>query len=263
MTARQGRVLFYADRAHKPHYPVYWSQVTGQLYLQRVILESDAGLQELAAVAPDGSAWQVYEQVRRELAFSPDGQSVAYLAYDAQLETGYIYYRDHLVRPFNQVWVLDLQTGHSRLLVQEEDGAQYYEPVFEWTAEGLLLERLRGKSPSIISEWQVILVNTVTGETSLIFTQLGEWPTPFHGPLFPQKDHLFLWNWSNMQYAVLDLASGQLQDVTSLVSGMGQFLWCESGTVLIEQWGGQVFRMDLETMSAEPLEAWTEVAFCR
>jgi hypothetical protein len=67
------------------------------------------------------------------------------------------------------------------------------------------------------------------------------------------------------QYAVLDFASGRLQDVTALIPPWwtGMFPWCAEGTSFIAQYGGQVFRMDLLTMTAQPLRQFMEVAFCR
>lgn len=64
-------------------------------------------------------------------------------------------------------------------------------------------------------------------------------------------------------YTVLDLATGQQQDITPLVSGRNNLLWCEDGTALVEQWGGQVSQIDLRTMTVEALAGWTEVARCR
>jgi hypothetical protein len=263
LPAGQVRVLFYADGTHDAYYPVYWSLSTGRLYLQRVIFESDAPPQELAAVFPDGSDWQAYEKVRGELAFSPDGQWAAYAAYDPQLEAGYTYYNEYPGYPFNQVWVLGLSTGRSRLLLQADDGAQYNDHVLTWTSGGLLLERFRAADHATIKEWDLLQVNTDTGEQSLVFRQGGKPPGPPNGPFSPHQERWLFWNWMDHQYTVLDLATGQMQDITPLVSGLYSFLWCEGGTALIEQWGGQVSRIDLRAMTVESLPGWTEVALCR
>lgn len=262
LVAGQVRTLSYADSTNEPYYPVYWSSEADRLYLQRVIFESDAPPQELAVVSPDGFGWQVNEQVRGHLAFSPDGLFVAYLLYEAQLEAGHTYYNGYPVQPYNQLWVLDLQTGDSHLLLQEEEGAQYNADVLQWTEAGLLVERFQAESHSTIKEWELLRVNQATGEATPVLRQQGQWAGPFIGLFSPRQDRWLLWNWTDDRFAVLDLTSGKLQEFNSPLP-MGTFLWCLEGRSLVDQYGEQLYYVNLETMTTESLDGWSQVAFCR
>lgn len=111
--------------------------------------------------------------------------------------------------------------------------------------------------------WDLAANQVVIAETSPILRQEGAWSIPFSGLLPPQQDRLLLRNWVDEQYAVLDLSTGEMIDVTALVSGQESLLWCQGGRALVEQEAGQITRIDLQAMSAEPLQGWAEVALCR
>ncbi len=260
MTTGQVQVLLRGDDLDI-YGPVYWSEATEKLYLTLGRLESDVGERGLAAIGLDGSGWQEYELADGALVFAPGGLSAAYLAYDAQLRAGYTYYDEGQYRLANQLWVLDLQTGASRLLLQAEDGAQYYQ--FEWTDRGLLLERTWASSHATIGKWDLVRVDPSTGETSLVIGQEGERSGPPGGPFSPWQDRWLMWDWMDEQYTMVDLETGQMQNVAALIPEHGPFLWCAEGTALIDQFGGQAYYVDLEQMRTDPLEGWWEVSFCR
>jgi hypothetical protein len=246
--------------ANGPYFARYWSPGTGRLYLQGFIPESDAPPQDLVSRLPDDSGWQVFDAVRGYLSFSPDGLAAAYLVYDEALAAGQTYYNEGLTRQFNQLWVLDLSAGESRLLLQADDGAQY--GALDWT-DDLLMLRYRAADHATVQEWELLRVNPDSGETSPVLRQEGPLTAPPGGWFSPRQERWLAFNWMDHQFTVHDLATGQQQDITPLLSGLYSVLWCESGTALIEQSGGQVALIDLRTMTVEVLTGWTEVARCR
>jgi hypothetical protein len=119
--------------------PVFWSSATGRFYFQLVSWGSDRPRAGIWSLTPQGTGWEELPDIGDLWWLSPDGAVIAYLAFDPTVADYRSYYGNEMRGPQNELHLLDLRTGETRLLLKEQDGAEYLTAGLDWLSEDVLV----------------------------------------------------------------------------------------------------------------------------
>jgi dipeptidyl aminopeptidase/acylaminoacyl peptidase len=233
--------------------PVFWSSVTGRFYFQLVARGSDRPRAGLWSLTPQGTGWEELPDIGDLWRLSPDGAMIAYLAFDRTVADYRSYYGNEMRGATNELHLLDLRTGETRLLSKEEEGAEYLTAGLDWLSEDVLVvERveLSADGDTFIRR-EILLLDVDEGSVRPLL-QEQDVPTEVLG-ISPSPNGRWLmvisWCREGNKGWLLDAETGERRNLLVEKWPLHPPVWCDHGERLAYSLEDNIVRVDAETLT--------------